>query len=254
MHEIRDQHLACMAVQAAVCSGTFERMLKRAAFTVVAACSTPTRAPISATAPAAAPLAATVESTGTTERITVTPLGIVFEVPNPEAGISYTGAKLAAVRECNREWDREFAEVANAALPFDRLAVHVGSEPFCSGVSYTDMHVRAYVIDARPEAVVRAIGERGGAVARRLTSEVRIRDKPMPSKWEPRVEFPGFAHVGLSYARWYDDYGGTAHLDAFVRGVGDQTFALLIMWTKSRVYEADGVRIDPIANIVLSVR
>ena len=232
--------------------------MKRAAFTIIAACSTPTRAraPISATVPAVAPLAATIESTGTTERITVTPPGIVFEVPNPEAGVSYTGAKLASVHECNREWDGEFAEVANAALPFDRLVVHVGSEAFCAGISYTDMHVRAYVLDARPEAVVRAIDERGGAVARRLTSEVRvrIRDQPMPSKWEPRVEFPGFTHVGLSYARWYDDYGGTAHLDAFVRGVGDQTFALLIMWTKSRVYEADGVRIDPIANIVRSVR
>jgi len=228
--------------------------MKRAAFTMVAACSTPTHAPISATAPTAAPLSATVESTGTTARITVTPPGIVFEVPNPNAGVSYTGAKLAAVRECTGEWDREFAEVANAALPFDRLAVHVGSEAFCDGYSYLDMHVRAYVVDARPEAVVRTIAERGGAVARRLTSEARIRDEPVRSKWEPRVEFPGFAHVGLSYARWYGDYGGTAHLDAFVRGVGDQTFALLVMWTKSRVYEADGVRIDPIADIVLSVR
>ncbi|HWO20584.1 MAG TPA: hypothetical protein VNO30_17565 [Kofleriaceae bacterium] len=232
-------------------------MMKRAAFTMVAACSTPARAPISATAAtavAAAPLSATIESTGTAERITVTPPGIVFEVSSSNAGVSYTGAKLAAVRECTGEWDREFAEVANAALPFDRLAVHVGSEAFCDGHLYIDMHVRAYVIDARPEAVVRAIGERGGVVARRLTSEARIRDKPVPSKWEPRVELPGFAHVGLSYARWYGDYGGTAHLDAFVRGVGDQTFALLIMWTSSPVYEADGVRIDPIANIVLSVR
>ena len=82
---------------------------------MVAACSTPTRAPISAPAPPAPPLSATVESTGTTERITVTPPGIVFEVPNPYAGVSYAGAKLAAVRECTGEWDREFAEVANAA-------------------------------------------------------------------------------------------------------------------------------------------
>ena len=65
---------------------------------------------------------------------------------------------------------------------------------------------------------------------------------------------PGFAHVGLSYARWYGDYGGTAHLDAFVRGAGDQAFVLLVMWVRSPVYEADGVRIDPIADIVRSVR
>jgi hypothetical protein len=229
-------------------------MMKRAAFTMVAACSTPTRAPIAATAPIAAPLSARVESTDTAERITVTPPGIVFEVPNADAGVSYTGARLAEVRECTGEWDREFAEVANAALPFERLAVHIGSEAFCDGHSYVDMHVRAYVVDARPEAVVRAIGERGGAVARRLTREARRRAEPVPSRWAPRLEFPGFAHVGLSYARWYGDYGGTAHLDAFVRGVGDQTFALLLMWTRSRVYEADGVRIDPIANIVRSVR
>lgn len=228
--------------------------MKRAAFMMVAACSAPARAPISGTAPVAAPLAAKVESVGRVERVTVTPVGIVFEVPNSEAGVSYTGAKLAALRECDQEWDREFAEVANAALPFERLVVHIGSEPFCGGVSFADMHVRAYVLDARPEAVARAIEERGGAVARRLTSEVRLRDSFRQAPWKPRVEFPGFTHVGLSYPRWYDDYGGTAHVDAFVRGVGDQTFALLFMWTKSRVYEADGVRVDPIADTVLSVR
>jgi hypothetical protein len=193
---------------------------------------------------------------GRAERVTITPPGITFDVPNPSAGFSATGAKLDALSACKNEWDTEYAQVANAMLPFETLAAHIGSEPFCGGASYFDMHIRAYVVEMPASSWVALAIKRGGeAEAARFGWDVRYRDsEKMASKWAPRFDFPDFTHVGVAYSRFYGDYGGIAHVDTFVRSFGDQTLVLMFMWAKSPVYEADGKRIDPVADVVLSVK
>ena len=241
--------------------------MKRAALTaliLLGACTLP-RPPKTPSTPAAPPpsplisplratrtrpLLATIREGPRGDALFLDPPGLHVTLGAAESGRSYVGDALEHVRSCNDEWDREFALVANAALPFDRLVAHVGSEPFCGGVSYFDLHVRAYVLDEPVAIVARAVERAGKAEVARLDAE---RGAP-PAALVPRPEVAGFSRVAFSYERFYGDYGATAHVDAYLRAFDAGTVALVFFYTVDPAYVADGTRVDPILDVLTSAR
>lgn len=163
------------------------------------------------------------------------------------------GADLETIRVCTGEWDREFAEVLDATLPFESMLSHSGSEPMCKGAGYFDHHVVTYMVAQPREQVVAAIRKQGAAKVATLQSG-RLGDEEVSAKWAPRFDYPGYDHVGFAYPRFYGDYGGTARVDYLARSIGAQTLVLVFLWTKSPVMFADNVRIDPIEKVMLSVQ
>lgn len=190
--------------------------------------------------------------------VRVPSLGLTFTVPHAQAGELYEGARLAELRNCGGEWDKEFAEVADAALPFDALVAHVGSEPMCEGAVFTDIHVRAYVVPGSAAEVTAKIRRDGGAKAKTFSQAKpagrRLGGEENDPRWKPRKSYPGFTHVDLSYPRFYGDYGGVAHVDFFAKAHGDKTLVMVIMSTRSPVEEIDGKRVDPFEQIMTSVK
>lgn len=228
---------------------------------------------VPAVAPQAAAAHVTLEARSGVLRVAIEPAAIELEVPLPLTGEHYSGARLEALRGCRcGEWDPEFAQVVDAALPFDRLALQIGSEPFCGGDAFSDAHIRVYVLDGAVDELGRSIAAGGAAAIAGLApgNPPSIRHRGPDGRWVEEVldaggpdprdprwigEVPAeWTKVELSYPRYYHDYGGTAQIDVFLRRFGDATIAIAVMHTGSLVHYGDDVKIDHVAAILRSVR
>jgi hypothetical protein len=172
---------------------------------------------------------------GTT--ITLEPSGATFEIPVAwvewhdkfEDNLHLTRAQLDAVARGAGDWDREYASVCNAVLPFDRCSAHLGGDGWGSeSVSCGDLQVRVYDLDETPETIERRIQKEGVADVRRFSGYAPLsRLKPPSSRdldalWRRNV---------LSYMCSYGDYGGVAHVDFRTRRFGERTFVVVFMYT-----------------------
>jgi len=179
-----------------------------------------------------------------------------IDVPFPLTG-PYLGTheRRDEVRDCRREWQREYARVANAALPLDALVLHLGREPFCRGASFDGVQLRVYAFDSPVSDVVEAIRRGAGAEVARLPPGIRRAeaDGP-PGRWTPQRAFDGWVPVLVRYTVFYGDYGGQAQMDFHVRRFGEHTIVLLLMYVHAGVYEGDGERHDPFAELMTGVR
>lgn len=134
-----------------------------------------------------------------------------------------TAAELDRVELTEGEWDREFALVVNAVLPFEQCVAHVGSEGWGPhGMSYADLQVRAYVLTTSPEVVAERARARGFAVAERLAEA-----RPELSHWRSGE----WIRILISYPLFYVDYGATALVDIRSRRLDDRTVAFAFMYT-----------------------
>lgn len=168
---------------------------------------------------------------GTT--ITSAEYGLHFQVPaawvrwqeqNPERpSLHLAPAELDAARDAEGEWDREFAQVVNAILPFERCVAHVGAEGWGrKGISYADLQVRAYVLEETP----------GDIEARAATLGTRAVASFAGSPPVPLHESEGeWKRTVLRYQRTYWDYGATAIVDLRVRPWPNHTVAFAFMYT-----------------------
>ena len=120
-----------------------------------------------------------------------------------------TREELAKVEKGAGDWDTEYGMVCNAVLPFSRCCAHVGEEGWGKdGVSFADLQVRVYVLEKKIEEVGKQIEERGTAIVKEITKKPPKLTTDGKAAWK-RWDF--------AYDRWYEDYGGTAHVD-FRRG------------------------------------
>ena len=84
------------------------------------------------------PESARAESSATIQNRTIQlkPSGAEFEIPEAwlawhaqfKNNLHLTRAELEKVKNAEGDWDKEYAEVLNAVIPFARCAVHVGGE------------------------------------------------------------------------------------------------------------------------------
>ena len=166
------------------------------------------------------------------------PSGAEFQIPKGwlewhaqfKNNLHLTRAELEKVKNAAGEWDREYAEVVNAVLPFSKCAVHVGDEGWGGdGVSFADLQVRAYVVDMTPEQVLEKVSKDGVAQASKFSKKVST-SQGKQENWQ---------RGSVSYSVWYGDYGGKATIDFYARTFGKQTAVLVLMhaWDKQPIEE-----------------
>lgn len=169
---------------------------------------------------------------GTT--ITAAGHGLSFEIPkawvrwhdeNGDAhpNLHLTPAELDLVKETEGEWDREFALIVNAFLPFEQCVAHVGSEGWGpQGISYSDLQVRIYVLSPTPEEIAERVSSRGAAVVENITGTSAVPQLARVGLWKRTL---------LKYQRRYADYGATAIVDLRLRRFRSRTVAFALMYT-----------------------
>jgi hypothetical protein len=127
---------------------------------------------------------------------------------------------LAIERPEADEWDAEFARACNAALPFDRCAVHVGSEGWGNDArSYGDLQVRVY-------DVLGSSKDLEDQILRAASSVVK------PSKVQREAD-GAWHRILIVYRRHHFDYEATASLDFRLRHLRDRDFIFVFMYTNA---------------------
>lgn len=178
--------------------------------------------------------------------IRLEPSGVTFRIPevwlewHRQFGnnLHLTREKLEKVKDGGGEWDTEYAAVVNAAIPFDRCSVHVGSEGWGKdGVSFGDLQMRAYVVPETPEKVATAIAKSALVAAGKYDKRAQA-DNGRTGNWH---------RATVKYGLWYGDYGGTAVVDVYARPIGKETAVFAFMYAESRDHA------DAIADILKSV-
>ncbi len=215
-------------------------------------------------------LQATLEERPGVLHVVIERAAIELEARNSLTGENYTGSRLTALLGCRcAEWDPEFAQITDAALPFDHLAVQLSSEPFCGGGSYSDAHLRVYVLDGAVDELARSIRAEGTAAIAELVPaelpvtryqhedgtwvEEQLYDAAPDPRWRSETP-PEWTKVEFAYPRFYGDYGGTALIDVYLRAFGDVTVAVAVLHAGPLVLYFDEEKVDPIADLLRSVR
>jgi hypothetical protein len=170
--------------------------------------------------------------------IQLKPSGAEFQIPESwlewhaqfKNNLHLSRAELEKVRNAVGEWDREYAEVVNAVLPYSKCAVHVGDEGWGrDSVSFADLQVRAYIVEMTPQQVLEKVSKDGAAQAAKFSKEVST-SQGKQEDWQ---------RASVSYSLWYGDYGGKAKVDFYSRTFGKRTAVLVFMhaWDKQPIVD-----------------
>lgn len=135
--------------------------------------------------------------------------------------------QLRSVRVGYGEWDSEYGEVVNSAMPFEDCAVHVGGEGWGrSGVSFGDLQVRAYISELRTYQILSAISVRGFKTAQGIAKRQHNGDNNASLSTSQNYKWQ---HIEISYPLWYGDYGGTARINFYVKDIGRYRLVMVFM-------------------------
>jgi hypothetical protein len=136
--------------------------------------------------------------------------------------------QLEAVANSEGEWATDYASVCNSIFPFDRCAVHAGRWHWGNGSGFgADIQLRVYVLDDGVEKLRQDIIEKGSMdVLRKTGKQANARQEKAFGEWQ---------RVILRFELWYDDYGGDAHLDCYLREFGHSTIAACFMYSSSNM-------------------
>jgi hypothetical protein len=125
--------------------------------------------------------------------------------------------EIDAVEMGGGEWDTEYDYVLDALLPHDRCAAHAGGEGWAvEAVSFGDLQLRVYVVEATPEAIVASIDEVQWDL---VVPEVSVTED---GPWTRAV---------LNYELFFGDYGGPANVDLRMHRFGDATVVMAGMYS-----------------------
>ena len=159
------------------------------------------------------------------------PSGIKFNVPQSwldwqarfHNNFHLTRWQLYEVKTGFGEWDSEYAQVANAVLPFELCAVHAGDEGWgLSGVSFGDLQLRVYVADWALADLKNRIATGGLDQANLVAKNARLSSSTYDS-WQ---------RDAISYEVFYGDYGGTAHVDFYSQSRSGKTVVFVFMYAQ----------------------
>jgi hypothetical protein len=180
------------------------------------------------------------------ETITLRPSGAIFKIPADwiewqkkygNANLHLERKEIDAIAEGEGEWDTEFAKVCNAVLPIDHCSAHVGEEGWGrAGVAYSDLQVRVYELDDSLDAIDRRIKEKGRAAIKAFSEKEPVLLENKNADWRQTI---------LSFDRFYEDYGATAHIDFRVQQFDKGTIAFVFMYTS---FQSQNAEIESILN------
>lgn len=133
------------------------------------------------------------------------------------------GTTLAAAEHGKGEWKEEYAQVANAILPFRFAVAHAGSGGWPEGRAFGDLQMRAYLGDFDAKEVHAAAAALSGRGA----------ENPLFGRVQHlRTGSGPWRGSRLRYRVWYGDYGGPAIVDVYTRRVGTRTAAFVFMYAE----------------------
>lgn len=170
------------------------------------------------------------------------PCGASFKIPEPwlkwhaefKNNLHLSRADLAKVKDGEGDWDKEYAEVVNAVLPFSNCAAHAGGEGWGrQSVSFTDLQMRAYIVDMTPKQVQEKLSKDGVARASKFSKHVSV----------AQARHGDWSRGSVSYLLHYGDYGGTAQVDMYARAFATQTAVLVFMHIEDRDKEFEQEKI-----------
>jgi len=170
------------------------------------------------------------------------PSGVNFQIPedwqswNAEFhnNLHLTHRELTSVRFGAGEWDYEYAEIVNSALPFRYCAAHIGGEGWGrEAVSFRDLQMRVYITDSSSQEIFQGIGDRALATAKRMASNFGA----------PQVQFRTdqrgpWRRAVVQYSLWCGDYGGTANVEFYVRPVSKWQLVMVFMGSNENEKDA----------------
>ena len=172
------------------------------------------------------------------------PSDITFRIP--QGWIEWNGQfhnnihlshrELRSVRLGYGEWDTEYGDVVNSALPFEDCAAHVGGDGWGrEGSSFADLQVRAYVTNLTTAEVANRIKNKSFKSAKEISSNPEI----------SAAKDRGWERERIRYLLLYGDYGGTANIDFYFKDVGKYRLVLVFMgWNEEERNEIlDSVQI-----------
>ena len=174
------------------------------------------------------------------QRIVLHPSGISFLIPETwidwfnefHNNLHLTQEELAKVKDAQGQWDREYAQVVNSALPFNDCVAHVGGEGWGrEGVSFKILQLRAYLTDLSPQEIRKKIEGDALQVARKVSSSDH------PPKIESRSGAP-WQEIVVRYRLFYGDYGGDAEVRFFIQPGKGKTFVMVFMSGKEEQVQA----------------
>ena len=163
------------------------------------------------------------------------PSDVSFQIPqdwlywNSEFhnNLHLTHRELAKVHFGSGEWDSEYGEVANSALPFEYCAAHVGGEGWGrEGVSFADLQLRVYFTDLSSEEILRRISGPAVATAKKLSTGNFY--GPGQVQTEVGEEGP-WRRAVIRYSLFYGDYGGIANVEFYLRQVSKYQLVMVFM-------------------------
>jgi hypothetical protein len=163
------------------------------------------------------------------------PYGALFRFPLEWVGnTQVTRTELRTVEKGDGEWDRQYATIVNAALPFEDCSVQAkGTE------SASRIQMRAYIMHRNIIDVEKRIRERGISAAKRLPTVPTDRfsaGKGLPSRVEnvaARQDKVGeWDRILITSDLWFLDYGGTASVEFYVANHENWTAVLVFMYSQ----------------------
>lgn len=175
------------------------------------------------------------------QKIILHPSGVSFRIPQQwlewygrfHNNLHLTRDQLERVHNGDGEWDTEYGNIVNAALPFTDCAAHVGGEGWGSeGSSFGDVQLRAYVTNLSEREILGKIHGEAFDAARRaarpfstppalaeLVPDTNVTDGK-EGQWQKYV---------IQYPLWYGDYGGVARVRFYVASIGKEILVLVFM-------------------------
>ena len=139
-----------------------------------------------------------------------------------------TPGQLVLVKDAEGEWDKEFSVIVNAILPFERCIAHVGSEGWgSSGLSFSDLQVRAYSLMETPAEIESDACSKGLTAASKIQGMVANCTADQAGMWR---------RIVTTYSRTYQDYSAKATVDIRIRRFNSKTVGFAFMYTDHTVH------------------
>jgi hypothetical protein len=147
-----------------------------------------------------------------------------------------THRDLRKVRFGSGEWDYEYGEVVNSALPFEYCAAHLGGEGWgAEGVSFGDLQMRAYVAEMDSQEIFKRISGSAMATAKKVSSGFSSGPGEV---WTHNGEEGPWRWTAIRYSLFYADYGGAANVEFYVRPVSKYQLVLVFMGKNEKEKQA----------------
>jgi hypothetical protein len=115
--------------------------------------------------------------------ITLHPSGANLEIPAEwitwyvkfHNNLHLNSSELDSVRIAIGEWDTEYAQVVNSALPFQDCVAHVGGDGWGKdGSSFADVQLRVYATQLSEAQLQHSVAAQGLTAARKISSDASV--------------------------------------------------------------------------------